>query len=923
MRQYLLLIAMMLVAIFTTSGCAPVTPGSGETAMTPSEPRCEYLANPGGVDVASPRLSWEIVGGPRSARQTAYQVLVASSADLLAQDQGDVWDSGKVDSDQSIGVNYAGPALRSGQNVYWKVRVWDQLDQPAPWSKPATWSMGLLSAGDWSAKWIGKDEDETKLTDRRLPARWLRRDFTIDKPVGRAVVYMSGLGLSELQINGQKVGDEVLSPALSDYTKHVFYVAHDVTSQLKPGANALGVILGNGRFFAPRDSVGRNTATYGLPKLLLQMHVEFADGGSQDLISDQTWKLSTAGPIVANNEYDGEEYDARREFEGWSMPGFDDSKWETPQLVAGPAGTLCSPMDDPIRVTGTLQPRTVKEIQPGVFIYDMGQNMVGWCRLKVSGPAGTAVSMRFAESLNPDGSLYVANLRKAKVTDIYTLRGGGVETWSPRFTYHGFRYVEMKGFPGKPGLDAIQGCIVNDDVPSAGDFACSDNTINQVYRNIVWGVRGNYRSMPTDCPQRDERQGWLGDRAAESRGESYIFRNDPLYAKWVRDMSDAQRADGNVSDVCPAFWPLYTDNVTWPSAMVIIPGALCDLYGDTQPIARNYPAMVKWVDYVNTFIKDDLVPIDKYGDWCVPPADPKVIHSTDPAQLTAKPILGTTYFYHCLTLMEQYATMLGRTGDAWRFRLMAAQLKKGLNDKYLNRQTGVYDNGAQTSSVLPLAFDMTPPDVKQRVFDQLIAKIEKDNYHIGTGLVGGQWLNRVLSDNGRADVCYRLATNRTYPSWGYMLDHNATTIWELWNGNTADPAMNSGNHVMLVGDLVTWLYEYVAGIAPDPQIPGFKHILMRPTIAGDMTWAKATHHSPYGQIASEWHRNGKAFDWKIEIPANSTATVWVPAGSEASVRESGLKIADAAGVKVLRSEAGFTVLEVGSGNYEFESALAK
>jgi alpha-L-rhamnosidase len=403
----------------------------------------------------------------------------------------------------------------------------------------------------------------------------------------------------------------------------------------------------------------------------------------------------------------------------------------------------------------------------------------------------------------------------------------------------------------------------------------------------------------------------------------YIFRNDPLYAKWVRDMSDAQRADGNVSDVCPAFWPLYTDNVTWPSALVIVPGSLCDLYGDTQPIARNYPAMVKWVDYVSTFITDDLVPIDKYGDWCVPPADPKVIHSTDPAQLTAKPILGTTYFYHCLTLMQQYATMLGRTGDAWRFRLMAEQLKKGLNDKYLNRQTGVYDNGAQTSSVLPLAFDMTPPDVKQRVFDQLIAKIEKDNYHIGTGLVGGQWLNRVLSDNGRADVSYRLATNRTYPSWGYMVDHNATTVWELWNGNTADPAMNSGNHVMLVGDLVIWLYEYVAGVAPDPQTPGFKHILMRPTIAGDMTWAKATHHSPYGQIASEWRRDGKAFDWKIEIPPNSTATVWVPAGSEASVRESGAKIADAAGVKLLRTEPGFTVLEVGSGRYEFEATLAR
>ncbi len=903
--------------------CAqPAPSASGAAPMSITNPRCEYLVDPSGIDVLSPRLSWELTGGSRGTRQTAYQVLVASSADLLAQDHGDVWDSGKVASARSIGVGYAGRELESGERIYWKIRAWDQADQPSPWSSPATWSMGLLSPGDWAARWIGKDEDVTKLVDRRLPARWVRRDFSLGKPVRSAVVYMSGLGLSELQINGQKIGDEVLSPALSDYTQHVFYVTHDVTSQLKQGANAIGVILGNGRFFAPRDPLPRVTTNYGMPKLLLKMHIQFEDGSTQDLVSDDSWKISTAGPIIANNEYDGEEYDARKEFDGWSSPGFDDSKWDAASLVVGPGGKLASAMDNPIRVTGTIDPKTVTEIQPGVFIYDLGQNMVGWCRLKVSGPAGTVVSMRFAETLNPDGTLYIANLRKAKVTDIYTLKGQGVETWSPRFTYHGFRYVEVKGFPGKPALDAIQGCIVNDDLPAAGEFACSDPTINAVYRNIVWGVRGNYRSIPTDCPQRDERQGWLGDRAAESRGEGYIFDNGALYAKWVRDMSDAQRADGNISDVCPTYWPLYTDNVTWPSALVIIPGTLRDLNGDMQPIARNYPAMVRWVDYVSTFIKDGLVPIDKYGDWCMPPADPKIIHSTDPAQQTAKAILGTTYFYHCLLQMAQYATLLDKSDDAARFLTLADQLKQGLNDKYLNRATGFYDNGSQTSSVLPLAFDMTPPELKQKIFDQLVAKIEKESGdHIGTGLVGGQWLNRVLSDNGRADISYRIATNRTYPSWGYMVDHGATTVWELWNGNTADPAMNSGNHVMLVGDLVVWLYEYLAGIKPDTQAPGFKHIVMKPTIVGDLNFVKASHHSPYGWITSEWHRTGTTFDWKITVPPNSTATVWIPTAAGTAVLESGSKLDAAAGVKLSRGEAGFAVVEIESGSYEFTSTL--
>ena len=499
--------------------------------------------------------------------------------------------------------------------------------------------------------------------NRRLPARWLRKEFTVDKKVRRATVTFSGLGLSELCLNGRKVGNEVLSPALSEYPKRVFYVTHDVTSQLQRGRNAIGVILGNGRFYAPRRESPTFTKTYSFPKLLLQMRVDYADGTSRDIVSDQSWKLTTNGPIRANNEYDGEEYDARMELDGWAKPGYDDSDWQQPEIVSAPGGKLAAQMIDPIRVTGIIKPIAMTQPEPGTYIFDMGQNMVGWCRLKVSGPRGTEVSLRHAETLKPDGTLYLANIRGAKVTDLYTLKGQGPEIYEPRFTYHGFRYVELKGYPGKPSLSTIEGQVVNDDLESAGDFTCSQPMINRIYHNILWGVRGNYRSIPTDCPQRDERQGWLGDRSAESRGETYLFRNGKLYAKWVQDMADAQKDNGSVPDVCPAYWPFYNDNVTWPSSTVIIPDAMLDQFADTDLIARHYPSMVRWIDHLCGYIKNNIMPRDTYGDWCVPPEDPKLIHSKDPARKTAGPILGTTYLCHCLRLMARYAALLDKSDD--------------------------------------------------------------------------------------------------------------------------------------------------------------------------------------------------------------------------------------------------------------------
>lgn len=911
-------IALALLAL-TFTAC--VSTRSNHQAVRVENLRCESLVNPSGIDVREPQLAWQLNSNQRGQRQTAYEIRVASSADKLRHADADLWESGKIVSDQSIHVAYAGLPLGSRQECFWQVRVWDKDGQSSAWSKPASFSMGLLAPTDWQGKWIGHDEPVATTNEMRpLPARMLRKEFSIAKPIARATVYYSGLGLSELYVNGAKVGDAVLSPGLTDYTKRVFYVTADVTSQLRSGANALGVWLGNGRFYAPRSKVPSGTANYGYPKLLLQLEITYTDGSRETVVSDASWKLTTNGPITANNEYDGENYDARKEMSGWNRAGFKGADWQAADLVSAPDGQLVAPMINPIRITATRKPLSVTEAKPGVFIYDLGQNMVGWCRLKVRGAAGTTVSLRFAETLKPDGTLYLDNIRGARVTDNYTLKGGGTETYKPRFTYHGFRFVEVKGYPGRATLTDLEGCVVHDDIASTGEWSSSNELLNQILGNVRWGILGNYRSFPTDCPQRDERQAWLGDRSAECRGESYLFDIAALYSKWVQDMADAQKSSGSVSDVCPAYWPIYSDNVTWPSCTVMIPGMLLDQYADVRTVARHYASMALWVDYMSGFVTNGIIGKDQYGDWCVPPEDAKLIHSKDPQRKTHREILATSYLIHDLDLMTRYATLLGKADDQERFARRAGELRTALNAKHFNPQLGYYDNGAQTACVLPLAFGLVPTGELARVQGRLTDKIVNETKsHVGTGLIGGQWLMRTLTASGQGDLAYTIATQKTYPSWGYMVANGATTIWELWNGNTADPAMNSGNHVMLVGDFVIWLYESLAGIQPDPTLPGFKHIVMRPQLVGDLQWVKATHVSPYGKIVSHWQRKGGSFDWQITVPPNSTATVYVPADRVEAVTESSQPANAVEGVKFLRMENGAAVFEVESGSYRFVS----
>jgi alpha-L-rhamnosidase len=1055
----------------------------GAASVRPQQLRCEYRVNPQGIDATEPRLSWVLTAVDPKARglhQSAYRVLVASSDVGLRANSGDLWDSGKTASADSIHVVYRGKALNSGTAAYWKVQVWDQDGQASDWSAGAQWSMGLLRAQDWQGKWIGRDEtgvykdpgsvyqalehaqwiwdskaatgdhyfrvvftvpagrkvmraiavvgadqscdvyfngakvagassaimpedrDITGLVRsgenvlavqatharadtpagligavkiefesgeplvissgnqwraidkvetgwekpgyldtvwqaakvlgdygmapwkeagylevRRLPARMLRKEFAVDKKVRRASVYFSGQGTSELYLNGAKVGDAVLSPGLTDYDKHVLYVTYDVTRQMVQGRNAIGVMLGNGRYYAPRVQTPIGTRNFGYPKAKVQLNVEYEDGSGVSVPSDESWKLTANGPIRANNEYDGEEYDARMELTGWSRAGFDDSAWEAAQAVGAPDGVLAAQMAEPLRVTETMKPVSVKKLKPGVYIYDMGQNLVGWCRLRVNGPKGTQVTLRHSETLAPDGSLYVDNLRGAKAKDVYTLKGGGTEVYEPRFTYHGFRYVEVTGFPGEPTAASLEGRVVHDDMERAGEFSSSNELLNKIHRNMFWGIRGNYRSIPTDCPQRDERQGWLGDRGQVSRSESYMFDVAAFYSKWMTDLEDSQRPSGSIPDVSPNYWTLYNDDLTWPGTIVFVHGMLYDQYGDKRVLGRGYDAMKKWIDYEKTFVKDGLISKDQYADWCVPPENPKLIHSQDPARVTDKTLIATSYYYELLRQMSRYARILDKPTDAAEFDRLSAGVKDVFQRRFFKLESSMYDNGTQTSGILPLYFGMVPEDFRGAVVETLVRNIEqKSDYHVGTGLVGAQWLMRTLSDNGKVDLAYKIATQKTYPGWGYMVDQGATTVWELWNGNTADPAMNSGNHVMQIGDLAVWMYEYLAGIRTDPEKPGFRHAIIRPYPAGDLTFVSATHKTMYGALNSSWKREKGVFTLDVTVPVNTTATVWVPAKEASAVTEAGKK-----GVKFVRSEGGAAVFEVESGSYRFRSSL--
>jgi alpha-L-rhamnosidase len=889
--------------------------------------KVEGFTNPLGTDYDPVKLSWGIKSNKRGTIQTSYRILAASTKEKLLKNEADIWDTKVVTSDQNVNIPYAGKKLNSRDEIYWKVKIWDNKGKESEWSPIAKWTVGLLNTNDWNAKWIGFEKafasENPKDTIVRLAARYFRKEFTASGNIEKATLYVTGLGTYYAYINGKVISNQVLAPGQSEYPKRVYYSTFDVTNKLQPGNNAIGLALGTGRFFSTLTSQWKAVPpfkNFGFPKLIAQLEITYKNGTVQQVISDNTWKGTADGPVIDNSDFNGEKYDARKEMPGWNKKGFNDSKWNQAELVKSPTEHLTAMITEPEKVEDEIKPVSVKEVSPGKFVFDMGQNLVGWVKLKVHGASGSKITMRFAERLM-DNELYTANLRSAEATDVYTLKGGASEEWEPGFTYHGFRYVEMTGFPGKPNLKTIIGKVVNNDMNTTGTFTTSNDMINKIYHNAFWGIRGNYHSVPTDCPQRDERMGWLGDRSTGSLGESFVMNNHKLYEQWLQDIADAQKPDGQLPDLAPSVLDIFTDNMTWPSSFLVCSDMIYEQYADPTLIIKYYPAFKKWMDYMKgKYMVDNIMPKDQFGDWCMPSEDLKIIHSTDPARQTPPEILGTTFYYRMTQLMKKFAVMSNNAADTVYWNEQAEKVYNAFNDKLYNKELGYYGNNTVTSNVLALAFDLVPQNEQKRVFQNIIDKTEKVyNGHISTGLVGAQWLMRTLNRFGRPDVVYNFTTQKDYPSWGYMVENGATTIWELWNGNTADPAMNSGNHVMLLGDLVTWYYENLAGIKTDPSNPGFKKIIMKPELTGDLKFVKSSYNSVHGEITSKWQIKGNQFNWDIDIPANTTALIYIPAEKEDSISESGKQASRVEGLKFIKLENGSAVYEAGSGSYHFVS----
>ncbi|MCM8568499.1 glycoside hydrolase family 78 protein [Gramella jeungdoensis] len=887
------------------------------------ELECEMLENPLGIDVVQPRLGWKIKTEKSRVMQEAYHIMVASSLEKLNNNNADLWDTGKVTSDQSINIKYKGKELDSKDKAFWKVKVWTNKGE-TEWSETAYWTMGILTYAEWkSTRWIGYNQlfpGESVSQFSRLSARYVRKNIDLEKPVKEAKIYLLGMGLYELYINGNQIGDQVLAPVPTDYTKNVKYNVFDVTEELSEGKNVIGTILGNGRYFAMRQEYKPyKIKSFGFPKMALQLVVKYEDGTSETIKTDESWKFTANGPIRANNEYDGETYDARMEISGWNRVGFDDSDWMNLMWVQEPGGFYEGQMTPNMKVKDTVMPVTIATKDDG-YILDMGQNMVGWLQIKVNGKRGDTIKMKFAESLKEDGSLYTANLRDARVTDRYILNGSGTEVWEPKFVYHGFRFVKITGLQYEPKVEDFIGKVVYDDMETVGSFESSNETMNQIFENAFWGIRGNYKGMPIDCPQRNERQPWLGDRTTGAYGESFLFDNQTLYSKWLDDIKYSQTLDGGIPDVAPAFWRYYGDGVTWQGAYITVADMLYRQYGDVSGIRKHYPYMKKWVKYMeDNYLKDNLMTKDKYGDWCVPPESLEIIRAQDPELLTDGEVLASAFYYYLLNLMEKFAGLIdAEQQDIAYYQDLSARVKKAFNEKYLDKSKLVYANNTVTANVLPLAFGMVPKEYEQQVFENMTHEIEvnKDG-HISTGVVGTQFLMRTLTDFGRPDLAFKLASNRTYPSWGYMVENGATTIWELWNGNTADPEMNSQNHVMLLGDLMIWYFEDMAGIKSDPKHPGFKKILMQPHFDTGLNYVNAAYDSSYGEIKSHWRKKGKNLNWEVMLPPNTSAKIYLPVSKASEVKVNGQPVDDLA--EEISVEDGQLVFELLSGDYTIKT----
>ena len=893
--------------------------------------RCEYRINPLGLDVARPRLSWQLASDRRGARQTAYQIVVAANKEDAHNERALLWDSGPVSSDQSVHVPYGGEPLGSGQRAWWKVRVWDERGEPSTYSDLAWWEMGLLESEEWQARWIGASLVGGRYTT--IPAPFLRREFALEAPVVSSRLYITALGLYTATLNGARVGDDELTPGWTDYQHRVRYQTYDVTDLLAEGPNTLGVILGDGWYCGHVSGYGRQL--YGdRPLLLAQLRCTLADGTTVIIASDESWKTAF-GPVLESDLLMGESYDARLAFPGWQKSGFADDDWQLVTVFDPPETTLVaqngptirrveelSPVADPVEIEVRNRPR---------WIFDFGQNMVGRVRLKVNGPAGTTITLRHGETLDEDGQLYTENLRSAEQTDHYTLRGDGEEVYEPHFTFHGFRYVELGGLPHPPTRDTLTGVVLHSDMPRTGAFECSNELVNQLQQNIIWGQKGNFVDVPTDCPQRDERLGWTGDAQVFVQTAAFNMNVAPFFTKWQQDLVDAQYESGAIPPFAPNGERFQFDTThppggpAWEDAFVICPWTIHLCYGDSRLLETHYQAMARFADYLDEKVSRGVFPIDGgesmpggYGDWLATdvPRDQRV-------GATPKDLIAVAFATHSTHLMAQIAAALGKETAAASYRERSRAMRRLFNERFVT-PAGLIAGQTQTAYVLALHFDLLPEDLRPVALRELVRDIEENDMHLTTGFVGTPYLLHVLTAGGRVDVAYRLLLQESWPSWLYPVTQGATTIWERWDGWTEEagfqnPRMNSFNHYAY-GAVGAWLYAAVAGIRPDPNRPGYKHVILRPQPGDKFTFAKGAYRSMYGEIVSHWRIEEGTFDWQVTIPPNTTATVYLPATDVAAVAEGDVALEEAPGVTAIGERAGKVVCDVGAGSYRFRVA---
>ncbi len=911
-KIYLLTLALALVFWTDVSGRA--------SALSVKSLESEYKTNPLGIDAARPRLFWKIGASQRGTVQSAYQIHAAERAEDLSDAKNLLWDSGKVKSDRSVHVTYGGPALASRQRVWWQVRVWDNHGNVSQWSEPAWWEMGLLKTDAWQADWIEPNLKED--TNASNPCPMLRKEFRLNGPIKRARAYVTCRGLYRMELNGRVVGDELFTPGWTAYLHRLQYQTYDVTELLKNGTNCVGAILGDGWYRGRlvwqdrRNLYGKKLA------LLLQIEVEYRDGRREIVSTDGSWKAST-GPILKSDIYDGELYDARLEIDDWSTPGLDDEKWAAVTVADHDKGLLVAPAGVPVKAMEEIEPVKIIETPEGETVVDMGQNMVGWVRLRVQGPEGTHIKLRHAEVLDAEGNFYTENLRTAKQTVEYTLRGKGEEVYEPHFTFQGFRYVAVEGWPGKLSLDDLTGVVICSDIEPFGNFECSNPLINQLQHNIQWGQKGNFLDVPTDCPQRDERLGWTGDAQVFARTACFNADVAAFYTKWLADLAADQQPSGAVPHVIPNVLSLGARQgasaaAGWADAAVVVPWTVYMCYGDEGILEQQYDSMKAWVDYMakrsgdSYFWNTDAT----FGDWLAF----NTTRSDYPGATTDKDLVCQAYFARSTELLQRTAQVLGKKADAEKYGRLLEKIKKVFQDEFVTPNARLASN-TQTAYSLALAFGLLPEAKQERAAQRLADDVDRFK-HITTGFLGASLVCPVLGEYGHFEQAFMLLNRKEYPSWLYPVTKGATTVWERWDGlkpdgTFQDKGMNSFNHYAY-GAIGDWLYRVIAGLDIDERDPGYKHILIRPHPGGGLTHAKARHNSLYGAIESGWRVEGGQMKVNIEIPPNTTATVRLPKAKPANVKESGKSPENTDAITDIRSEGDAVVLHVGSGRYSFE-----